>query len=117
MSKQTAGEYLEEMRKYLTEEPTDAEQGFADGTMPEPNDDLAPGDEPGEDIGDDDTIKIYFNDLTEEIQEKVIDKMKKALKVTEEDDVSINKIKDQINDNPLVEMDVEEFKRKMGLKI
>lgn len=116
MSKKTPGDYLNEMKKYLYEEPTADEQAFADGETEVPNEepeDVSNGDTNGED----EVVKIYFNDLTDETKETIINQLKSVLNVSEDDTVAENKLEEQLEDNPIIEMDVEEFKRKMGLKI
>lgn len=64
-------------------------------------------------------FEIFWRDLNEEAQERLVESLKPVLKATEEDTTSEEKIKEALSKSPkyLVSVVPEEIKTKLGIKI
>lgn len=60
-------------------------------------------------------IEIYFNDLSEELQGRIMNSIREELNVTDKDDVSTDKINTALADNPIVVLTGNQIVTKVGL--
>ena len=62
-------------------------------------------------------VEIYFSDLVQDVQEKIINNLLISMNATEDDEESERKIRDQLVKSPIMIIDISEFKRSQGLDI
>jgi len=65
----------------------------------------------------DDTVEIFFNDLSEEKQKSVMTSLVNALNATEEDDYAVKKITEQLSDKPIMVIKGNQLKNQLGIRI
>ena len=62
-------------------------------------------------------VSVYFADLTDEVQKKILDSMKEVSNASEDDQISEDKIREQLALKPIFTIVPDEFKRQMDISI
>jgi len=116
-------EYMEKannlMGRLLGEAPEDEEEETPPTDPIEGEEDTEEIEDTGEteETGQSEQVEVFFDNLDEESQKVLIDALKEALNVVEDDDYAHQKLIDALSAKPLVTFRADELVRKLNLDI